>query len=367
MFIVIFSAILLFYGLLVYYIGRSGWSYIKLYHTKWLKWVYIVCILFLSTSFIFGRFGGGIIILQIVGAYWMAIFALLLLILPVVHLSLWLLRLTNLPRHQAQKAAGFVILTVLIACISIGSFNAYNPVIRTYEIDIQNEALEGETLNIVMAADMHFGLLSGVNHAKRLVAEINALNPDLVLFPGDIIDDDIQLYLDKGFDVILDGIESKYGVFASLGNHDRYSWRMEELITSLEGNHITILYDESITVADKFTLIGRKDKSDRNRAKLSDLLVGLDQSKPLFLLEHQPVELGIAAEQGIDLIVSGHTHRGQVFPANFITRMIFENDYGYLLKGDMHSIVTSGYGFWGPPIRIGTRSEIVQIHVNFVQ
>ncbi len=365
MFIVIFSAILLVYGLLVYYVGRSGWSYIKPYHTNWLKWVYIVSLLFLSTSFIFGRFGGGIIILQMVGAYWMAVFALLLLILPIVHLSLRLLRMTKLPQHQAQKAAGFVILTVLIASITIGSFNAYSPVVRTYEITIQNEALSGEKLNIVMAADMHFGVLSGVNHAKRLVAEINALNPDLVLLPGDIIDDDIQIYLHKGFDHILDEIKSKYGVYASLGNHDRYTGRMEDLISSLEGKNITVLFDESITVADQFTLIGRRDKSDRNRAALSELLVGIDQSKPLFLLEHQPVEIGIAAELGIDLMVSGHTHRGQIFPANFITSMIFENDYGYLLKGDMHSIVTSGYGFWGPPIRLGSRSEIVQIVISF--
>lgn len=366
MFAIILSAILLIYGLLVFYIGRSGWTYIRPYHTKWLKWIYIAIVLLLSTSFILGRFGEGIVFLQIVGSYWMMIFSLLLLILPIIHISMWILRLTKLPRHQVDRGAGVVILIVLITCITLGSFNAYNPVVRTYEIEIQNQALAGEKLNIVMAADMHFGMLSGVNHAHRLVAEINALQPDLVLFPGDIIDDDIHLYLNKGFDVILDGIESKYGVYASLGNHDRYRGTMEELITALEGNNITVLYDESITINNQFTLVGRKDKSDRNRSELSDVMYGIDRTKPLFLLEHQPVELGIAAEQGIDLMVSGHTHRGQVFPANFITSRIFENDYGYLLKGNMHSIVTSGYGFWGPPIRLGSRSEIVQIVVSFV-
>lgn len=365
MLIVILIAALLIYSLLVYYIGRSGWRFIQPRQTKWFKWIYIVCIVVLSTSFILGRFGGGIVVLEIIGAYWMAVFVLLLMLLPIVHLCLWLLRLTSLPRHKVQRVAGFVLLTVLIAGMVYGSFNAYNPVVRTYEIEIENDALAGEKLNIVMAADMHFGVLSGADHAKRLVAEINALGPDLVLFPGDIIDDDIGPYLDQGIDAILDGIESKYGVYASLGNHDRYGGRMEELIASLEGRNIRVLYDESMTIADQFTLIGRKDKSDPNRAELSEILMGVDQTKPMILLDHQPYDLGTAADQGIDLMVSGHTHRGQIAPAHLITRMIYENDWGYLLKGDMHSIVTSGYGFWGPPIRIGSRSEIVQITVTF--
>lgn len=365
MFIVMLIAALLIYCVFVYYIGRSGWSFIRPRQTKWFKWVYIVCIVVLSTSFILGRIGGGIILFQIIGAYWMAVFVLLLMLLPIVHLCLWLLRLTRLPRHQAQRGAGIVLLTILIAGIVYGSFNAYNPVVRTYEIEIKNNALAGEKLNIVMAADMHFGVLSGANHAKQLVAQINALSPDLVLFPGDIIDDDIRPYLDNGIDAILDGIQSKYGVYASLGNHDRYAGKMEELIASLEGRNITILYDESMTIADRFTLVGRKDKRDSARAELSELLAGVDRTKPLFLLDHQPYELGTAADQGIDLMVSGHTHRGQIAPAHLITRMIYENDWGYLLKGDMHSIVTSGYGFWGPPIRIGSRSEIVQIIVTF--
>lgn len=367
MIILVICAFLLLYSLLVYYIGRSGWSFIKHYPSKWLKPIYIVCIVLLSTSFILGRFGKGIGVLQIAGAYWMAIFSLLLLMLPIVQLTLWLFRLTTKwSHHGIQKGAGIATLTFLVLCIVFGTFFAYSPVVRQYEIDIRNPSLAGEKLNIVMAADMHFGLLSGVNHAKRMVGMMNDLQPDLVLIPGDMIDDNIRIYVDKGFDDILDGIKSKYGVYASLGNHDRYAGKMEELIQLLKGRSVTILYDESITVADKFTLIGRKDKSDSNRAELSELLKGVAPTKPLILLEHQPYELGTAAEQGIDLMVSGHTHRGQIFPASLVTGMIYENDWGHLAKGSMHSIVTSGYGFWGPPIRIGSRSEIVQITVTFV-
>ncbi|WEK54102.1 MAG: metallophosphoesterase [Candidatus Cohnella colombiensis] len=365
MFIVFILVALVVYSLLVYYIGRSGWSFFKPSNATGWKWIYIGCVVLLSTSFLLGRIGHGTIILQVIGSYWIMLFCLLLLLLPIVHICIWLLGYTRLPRHRVKRVAGIVILITLITCIAYGSYNAYSPVVRTYEIEIENEALANEKLSIVMAADMHFGHLSGSNHAKRLVSQVNALHPDLVLFPGDLIDDDIRPYLNKGIDEILQGIESTYGVYASLGNHDKDKGTMKELIASLERSNMTLLYDESITIADKFTLIGRKDKSDPDRAQLSELLVEVDQTKPLFLLEHQPYELGTAADQGIDLMVSGHTHRGQIAPAHLFTQMIYENDWGYLLKGSMHSIVTSGYGFWGPPIRIGSQSEIVHIIVTF--
>ncbi|MOA56893.1 putative metallophosphoesterase [compost metagenome] len=83
------------------------------------------------------------------------------------------------------------------------------------------------------------------------------------------------------------------------------------------------------------------------------------------MLDHQPSDLASAAEQGIDISVSGHTHRGQMMPNHLITKRLFELDWGYLRKGGLHAIVSSGFGTWGPPIRIGSRSEVVQIEVEF--
>src|SRR5690606_10038216 len=113
-----------------------------------------------------------------------------------------------------------------------------------------------------------------------------------------------------------------------------------------------VLYDEVEQVAGGLTLIGRKDRIERDRAPLADLLTGVDLSRPLILLEHQPYELGVAQQAGIDLMLSGHTHGGQVTPGNLITQRLFELDWGYLQKEQMHAIVTSGFGFWGPPIRL---------------
>lgn len=224
-------------------------------------------------------------------------------------------------------------LVLLVVVIGFGSFNAYSPTVRAYDIHVDKDAGTLEELNIVMASDMHFGVLSGKAHAVRLVKEINDLKPDLVLFPGDIIDDDLDAYLSQGIDQILTGIQARYGVYASLGNHDRFEGEMPDLIEALEHSGMTVLYDEKLTV-EGLTLVGRRDKQDQERAELSTLMDGADLSKPIFVLDHQPNALEEAQRQGVDLIVSGHTHRGQVFPAHLITQAMFENDWGTCKRPD---------------------------------
>lgn len=364
MFIIAGIVALLIYGLLVYYIGRSVWSWWGPGPSTALKWVYIVVLAVVSTSFISGRFFGNLTVLNIIGSYWMAVFYVLIILLPLMHLTLWLLSKTGLRSDGLKKKAVSALLVLMVLVLSYGTYNAYSPAVRAYDIQVDKDAGNMKKLNIVMASDMHFGVLSGKPHAKRMVKEINRLKPDLVLFPGDMIDDDLDAYLRQGIDQILTGIQAPYGVYASLGNHDRFKGEITELIAALEGSGMTVLYDEKTTV-EGLTLVGRRDKQDRNRANLSSIMEGTDFSKPVFLLDHQPNALDEAQQEGVDLIVSGHTHRGQVFPAHLITQALFENDWGYLQKGRMHSIVSSGYGFWGPPIRLGSRSEIVQIHVEF--
>ncbi|WP_036718677.1 metallophosphoesterase [Paenibacillus sp. JCM 10914] len=364
MFIFVGIIVLLVYGLLVYYIGRSVWSWMRPGPSIALKIVYIVVLTVVSTSFITGRFLGNWTVMNVIGSYWMAIFYVLIVLLPFMHVMLWLLRLTTLNRDRTEKTAGAAVLILMVVLIGVGSFNAYSPTVRAYDVNIPKNAGALEHLNIVMASDMHFGVLSGKAHAERMVQEINALEPDLVLFPGDIIDDDLDAYLNQGIDQILTGIQAPYGVIASLGNHDRFKGEISELIEALEHSGMTVLYDETLEVED-LVLVGRRDKQDRERADLSEIMQEVDRNKPILALDHQPNALDEAQQAGVDLIVSGHTHRGQVFPAHLITSAIFENDWGYLQKGQMHSIVSSGYGFWGPPIRLGSRSEIVQIQVTF--
>ncbi len=365
MFILILIIALLLYGALVYYIGWRGYRWLRPESSsRRFKTLYILVVVLAAVSFIVGR-ASDVTLLNMIGAYWMACFYLLLLLVPLAHLTVVLLRKTRLPRRGTQLWAGIVTLALLVTLMGYGTYNAYSPVVRSYDIQMDKGSSSLETLHIAMAADTHFGLLSGRDHAKRLVKEMNALQPDLILLPGDLFDDDVEPFLDQKIDQVLSDLRAPYGVYASLGNHDKHDGTMEELIEALERSGIQVLYDETVEVQGQFTLIGRRDKSDLYREPLEQLMNGVDLTKPAILLEHQPYEFDIALQEGIDLIVSGHTHRGQIFPGNLLTDMIYENDWGYLRKEKMHTIVTSGFGFWGPPIRIGTRSEIASIHIRF--
>ncbi|TYR72600.1 metallophosphoesterase [Rossellomorea vietnamensis] len=365
MVILVFIITLLLYGGLVYYIGWRGLHWLRpKSSTRRFKILYSLVIVLAATSFIVGRMTG-LTFINIIGAYWMACFYLLLLLVPLAHVTVILLRLTRLPRHGTQKWAGFITLGLLIFFMAWGSYNAFSPVVRDYDIQIDKGSSTLDELHIVMAADMHFGLLSGKDHAERFVKETNALNPDIILLPGDLFDDDVQPFLDQEIDKILSKLQAPFGVYASLGNHDRHDGTMKELIESLEQGGITVLYDETVDVEGQFTLIGRKDRIDDERLPLDALINDVDQTKPKILIDHQPYDLDIAQREGIDLMVSGHTHRGQIFPGSLLTDMIYENDWGHLQKEQMHSIVTSGFGFWGPPIRLGTRAEVVSIWVEF--
>lgn len=362
LFLIVFLAL---YALLVFYIGWSGWRWLHGL-SRAVKGAYAAVLAFVAVSFILGQFFRSVSLLRIIGAYWMAVLYCLTLLLPLAQLVLWLLKRTKLSRGRLPFWSGWAVLALTALLISVGTYNAYQPTVRSYPIQIQKPAAEtAESLTIALAADTHFGLLSDRNHAVRLVEEINALQPDLVLLAGDIVDDSIEPFVQQRIDQVLAGIKAPLGVYAALGNHDKHGGSQEELIAAIERGGIHVLVDEAVTVGGMLTIIGRKDASDPSRADLAALLSGIDRSKPVILIDHQPTELEAAQQQGVDLLVSGHTHHGQVFPGSLFTKMIYEHDYGYLQKEQLHAVVTSGFGFWGPPIRIGTRSEIVRIEVTF--
>lgn len=355
-------AVLIVYTAVIFYLGWVTAKWLLSKHTFKMKVIYIFLLILLSNSFLLGALFD-FDWLRVIGAYWMAILYILVFSVPIIHLGVYLFRFSNIPRVKVEKWAGLLTLIMVVFVMAYGSYNAYQPVVRTYDVVIENKDTDMKQLNIVMAADMHFGTLSNKNHAARLVEKINELEADVVLFPGDILDDEINEFVEQDMASVLANIQSTFGVYASLGNHDKGD--IPELIEELEKSKMNILYDDTIMIHDSFTLIGRKDKTEQDRKSLEDLMKGIDSSKPTILLDHQPYELDVAQQNGVDLMVSGHTHRGQLAPFQYITNLIYENDWGYLQKEQLHSVVTSGFGFWGPPIRTGSQSEIVQIHVVF--
>jgi len=339
-----------------YYIGYNVWRWSGMKRKKTI----IIGTILLGFTYPVSELLENVLILKIVGSYWVAVLLYSVILLPIGNLVVY----CSHKNEKVIKWTGTSILLMMVIVLGIGTYNAYHPIVKTYSISVDKKVKGEKNIRIVMATDMHFGLLSGKNHAKNLVETINKENPDLVLFSGDIIDDNPTPMIDKKLYKELRKIQPNLGVYAVLGNHD-YRRKTEEFLAELEKANITVLRDKTIKLENGIVLIGREDKIIKERKNVKNLLTGVDKEKPVIMMDHQPYYLDIAEKNGVDLVVSGHTHKGQMFPGNFITSMIYENHHGYLKIGGMHSIVSSGYGFWGPPVRIGSRSEVVVIDAKF--
>jgi predicted MPP superfamily phosphohydrolase len=274
-------------------------------------------------------------------------------------------------QQNSQKAAyvAFLIIFILTSVIvSIGHYNALHPRIRKIDLKINKSANELKKLKIVFASDIHLGTIIRNSRLLKIVDKINSLNPDLVLFPGDVVDEDIAPLSEQNMAQSFFKIKSKLGVYAITGNHE-YFGGVNRSVAYIEEGNIVVLQDSVAKISDSFYLVGRKDLTGNRmgdkRRSLDDMVKNLDKNLPIILMDHQPFHLEQAELNNIDLQISGHTHHGQMFPFNLITKKIFELSWGYLKKGNTHYYVSCGVGTWGPPIRIGNRPEIVQINLRF--
>jgi predicted MPP superfamily phosphohydrolase len=262
-------------------------------------------------------------------------------------------------------AAGAVVLTVVL-----GAWNATR--LRTVDLDLRIPARAGtlEKLTVVAASDLHLGALVGPSRLKKVVARMNALEPDVVLFAGDVVDETVTAEIEAKLGGIMREIRAPSGLFACAGNHEFYSG-LERNLACLRACGVTVLQDEAVAVAGAFVLVGRRDPSSlgmqEKRLSIGGILAasGLAADLPVFVLDHQPLRLEEAEQAGAALQISGHTHDGQIFPIDLVNGLIYELNWGYLRKGDTHYYVTSGAGTWGPPVRVGSRAEIVRIRIAF--
>jgi predicted MPP superfamily phosphohydrolase len=308
--------------------------------------------------------------LKIIGSYWFAVMTYGLLLLPIVDLIAWILHVNSIEASQYMPWLGGCFLIVLAVIILRGSWNAWNPIVRKYEISIPKAAGEMKQLRIAVASDLHLGSLVRNKHLQRLVERVKGLKPDLILLPGDILDDDIEPFIRHRMAEQMKELKAPLGTYAILGNHEYIGGKIDEFVIQMKAIGIEVLMDRSVIIADSFYVIGRKDRSAerlgaRGRMGIEALLEGVDRAFPLIIMDHQPYHLDQSAAHGIDLQLSGHTHRGQMAPFHWITKRLYELDWGYLKKGEMHTIISSGFGTWGPPIRLGSRSEIIEILIQF--
>jgi predicted MPP superfamily phosphohydrolase len=371
--VVTIGIVLTIYSLINYYIGAQSKLFLSNILELQLNWSYWLGFWILAYTYIIARLGYKAMpkalaqFLKIVGSYWFALMTYGLLLLPVVDLMAWILHLNSLESKDYIPWLGYGLLIVIAGIIARGSWNAWNPIVRTYQISIPKTAGEMSELRIAAASDLHLGSIVRNKHLQRLVTRVESLKPDLILLPGDILDDDIEPFIHHRMSEQMKQLKAPLGTYAILGNHEYIGGKIEEFVKQMKAIDIEVLMDRSLKIAESFYIIGRKDRSagKGGRKEIKDLLIGVDPSLPLILMDHQPYHLEIAEAEGIDLQLSGHTHRGQMAPIHWITKRIYELDWGYLKKGNLHAIVSSGFGSWGPPIRLGSRSEIIEIVIQF--
>ncbi|MEN1760581.1 metallophosphoesterase [Anoxynatronum sibiricum] len=314
------------------------------------------------------------------GAYWMAAMVYLLMFLIVIDLIRAAAAFIPLTFHQPlllRYWTGLLVVGLVLGVLIYGTWNARNPRRVDYQVAFFHPlaqeaatATDGEmqsSLRVALVSDIHLGTIVGSRRLEKLVEQLNEMAPDMILFAGDIIDENVNHFIDERMDETFRRLNPPLGTYAVLGNHEYFGGHLEDIVHHLQASGMKVLRDERVLVADRFYLAGREDVVSERftgtpRKPLRDILDGIDPATtPVLLMDHQPKDWQEARVAGVRLQVSGHTHRGQMFPFGFITERLFDEDWGKLQEGDQTLIVSSGYGTWGPPVRTGNQPEIVLI------
>lgn len=229
--------------------------------------------------------------------------------------------------------------------------------------DSLNET-DSMTLKIVAISDVHLGYGTDKMMLKGYVNRINALQPDLILIGGDLIDNSVVPLQTERMNEELSELKAPLGIYMVPGNHE-YISGIEACSDFIHQTPIVLLHDTVWMLPNGIQLIGRDDRHNKRRKTLEELAANLDHSLPVILLDHQPYHLKQTEKAGVDLQFSGHTHHGQIWPLSLVTDYLFELSYGYKQMGNSHIYVSSGLSLWGPPFRIGTDSEWVVFNITF--
>lgn len=327
-----------------------------------------------------------------VGNYWIGVLlygVLSVAIAELIRLIIYRFAKSQKERLQTDRAfavAGGIVAVVILVMSLWGVVNARIVHTTPYEVKVAKDGGKFEELNVVLAADLHLGYNIGCRQTERIVEKINRQDADLVVLAGDIFDNEYEALEDpEELAAILRSIKSRYGVYACYGNHDiqekilagfTFGKKGEKKMSDprmdrlLEDAGITLLQDEQVLIEDSLYLYGRPDakkpgRGIEKRKEPEEITKEMNKEKPILVMDHEPSQLQELAEAGVDVDLCGHTHDGQLFPGNLLMGFIWENPCGYLQKGKMHNIVTSGAGLFGPNMRVGTKAEICAVHIVF--
>ena len=378
--VVFFTIFFTVYAAINHYVFIRGWQ--ALSSLPHLKPFYAVIFVIAATSYIIAKFLDGKIPHLVydamiwIGSFWFAFmlyFFLSIILIDLIRLLNWKLdffpQIINNNYENVKRYLLAFVMLISSVIIFIGYLNTRKISVKSLSLEITRKQSALTELNAVVLSDLHLSTINGEKLLSQIVAKINELKPDVVFIPGDIVDDRAETLKSEGIGVSLSKIKSKYGVFASTGNHE-YINGINGTCKFITENGITLIRDSSLLIADSFILAARDDASKNSFAKqrrksLEEIISNANQNYPIILLDHTPFRLEEAEINGISLQLSGHTHHGQMFPLNFITKLIYEVSWGYKKKDNTHYYVSCGVGTWGPPVRLGSESEIVNIKIKF--
>ena len=257
----------------------------------------------------------------------------------------------------------------IIAAITLSLFSLYNAsrteAIKYLTIETSKLPKSVSRFTVVQLSDLHLNYLKSPRSLKNIVEKTNSLDPDLVVITGDLIDADVGK-LEKVCDT-LKSLKSRYGIYAITGNHEFYAG-LDKFYQALSCANIVPLRNEHRTIAGFIELVGIDDpEAERFLHEKIDLAQAfrtptpVDPNKFVLFLSHRPDYFDRARKIGIDLQLSGHTHAGQIPPVDLLELLFYKYFSGLYLKDDGTLYTTSGTGYWGPPMRLSSRSEIVKI------
>lgn len=333
------------------------------------------------------------VFLHKIGNYWLGIFIYIVFNILIVDIAVLILKLINkkyeiklLSSLKGYYIAGIIVIAASVFFCTYGFIHAQSITKKTYDINVSKDVEGMDSIKVALVADLHLGYNVGNKKMQQMVEQINDMNADLVVIAGDIFDNNYDALDDPdGLIEILRGVKSELGTYVVYGNHDvketliggfsitsrTLAFRDPRMDEFLERCGFKVLTDDVVTLDNgNIYLIGRLDSEKAgdgtsDRMSINNLTAGLDKSKPILLLEHEPANLSGVADCGVDVMLCGHTHAGQFFPLTIVQPFAWQNYHGYLKVGNMHSFVTAGVGLYGPNMRVMTDSEVMEININF--
>lgn len=300
--------------------------------------------------------------LEFVGAVWLGCLFLLLAMLLVVDIA----TVGGLLFSQQLSAiqSGAVVTAGVLSLISFAQ-GLRPPVIRNHEVSLPGLPTELDGLTMVALSDLHLGTLKGKSWLQKLVSRVNRLSPDLVVIVGDLVDGNVEQVTRLLPE--LQQLRARLGIFAVTGNHEYYAG-LEASVALLEAAGYQVLRDRWAEPAPGLIIAGVDDLTARQQFRQHHAAIGQAlahrPSAATVLLSHSPMETERAETAGINLMLSGHTHGGQLWPFSLLVRMRYRFLAGRYEVGGMSLLVCRGTGTWGPPLRLWRPSEILRIKLR---